>query len=178
MDDPNPRRTRLIDLLCLALLGGSALWLLLRWNTIPARVPGHYGIGGLPDRWTGKASLWSLPAVGAVLYALLHTAEHFPALWNTGVPVTDQNRRRVYGILYGLLSTQKLLLCAVFAVLHRSPAERGHRAGGVLVQSEHSSLERISGPAGLSIVLCAHHWHGCNRTGGVRPERICVPGGR
>lgn len=117
MDDPNPRRTRLIDLLCLALLGGSALWLLLRWNTIPARVPGHYGIGGLPDRWTGKASLWSLPAVGAVLYALLHTAEHFPALWNTGVPVTDQNRRRVYGILYGLLSTQKLLLCAVFAYL-------------------------------------------------------------
>ena len=71
------------------------------------------------------------------------------------------------------------LLRPLFPQLHRTSAERGHRAGGVLVQPQHPPLEGVSGPAGLPAGVCPHHRHGGPGTGGLRSEGLCPPcGGR
>lgn len=36
---------------------------------LPDEIPSHFGIRGNPDAWSGKASIWTLPVVGLVLYA-------------------------------------------------------------------------------------------------------------
>ena len=71
------------------------------------------------------------------------------------------------------------LLRPLFPQLHRPSAERGHRAGGVLVQPQHPPLEGVSGPAGLPAGVCPHHRYGGPGTGGLRSEGLCPPcGGR
>lgn len=89
----------------------------LRWHELPAQLPAHFDAAGQINRWADKRSLWALPGILLALWALLTIVGCFPSLWNTGVPVTEQNRERVYRLLGSLLSIEKLALCAVFFVL-------------------------------------------------------------
>jgi hypothetical protein len=40
--------------------------------------------------------------------------EQFPEFWNTGVRVTEENRKCIYCVLKDMLNTQKLLMVIVF----------------------------------------------------------------
>ena len=100
---------------CLLLLAGVTAWLCLTWGSIPAQVPLHYNAAGQIDRWGGKGTLMALGAIAWVLYGVLTAVERFPGAWNTGVKITEENRERVYALLGHLLSTLKLVICAMFA---------------------------------------------------------------
>lgn len=105
---------RTMNVLSLLLLAGATAWLCLTWRDIPSRVPLHYNAAGQIDRWGGKGSLVALGVIAWGLYGMLTAAEQFPGAWNTGVKITEENRERVYALLGHLLSTLKLVICAVF----------------------------------------------------------------
>lgn len=103
-----------MNALSFLLLAGVTVWLCLTWGSIPAQVPLHYNAAGQIDRWGGKGTLMALGVIAWVLYGLLTAAEQFPSAWNTGVKITEENRERVYALLGHLLSTLKLVICAMF----------------------------------------------------------------
>lgn len=103
-----------LSLLCLI---GTFIFLIVSWELIPNKIPGHYNVVGEIDKITNKNSLIILLAVGWGMFILISTVEKFPQTWNTGVQVTEKNKEKVYRILKNMLGTIKLLISAVFSYL-------------------------------------------------------------
>lgn len=50
---------------------------LAQYGNLPAEVPSHYSFRGLPDDWSGKAAIWTLPFIGFLLYSGLTLLNYF-----------------------------------------------------------------------------------------------------
>ncbi len=107
----------LVEIVCLILLIGVLIYLVLNWNSIPERIPGHYNAMGEIDRMGSKKELLVLPIISWLMYLGMTVLERFPQIWNTGVTVTAENKERVYRVLKNMLSTMKLIMVAVFVYL-------------------------------------------------------------
>ena len=105
---------QILSVLCLT---GSTLLLVVRWNQIPAVIPGHYNFAGEADSMTGKGSLILMPVLNWLMYLGISILEHFPQVWNTGVKITAQNRERVYRILYHMIACLKLSVVLIFSFM-------------------------------------------------------------
>lgn len=115
-----PKKTvwnRITETLSLILMIGTIVYLILMWKSIPDTIPAHYNAAGEVNRWGDKSELIFLPIIGGMLYFLITLIQQYPAAWNTGVKVTEQNRERVYQILGNLIGTTKLMMLAVFSGL-------------------------------------------------------------
>lgn len=123
------KRTRLVniaDALCLVLMIGGTAYLLVRWGTLPDRVPIHYGLTGVADGWIGKEYAWLHPCVMWGLFALFSILECFPRLWSTGgIKITEENRDRIYALMRNLCCTTKLFAVALLSVLVVDAAHGG-----------------------------------------------------
>lgn len=106
-----------VNLVCLLLLSGIIVYLLLTWKEIPDKIPGHYNALGAVDRWGNKGELLILLIIGWILYFIMTMIERFPQAWNTGITVTEGNKKRIYSIIGNMLGTMKLLLVSVFVFL-------------------------------------------------------------
>jgi len=104
----------ILNIACIVLLAGVAVYLLIRWSSIPDQVPGHFNASGEVTRWDGKGALIIPPIIAGVLYIVMTILEQFPQVWNTGVRVTQENMFRVYRILKSMISIIKLLIVATF----------------------------------------------------------------
>ncbi|HEY2406752.1 MAG TPA: DUF1648 domain-containing protein [Polyangiaceae bacterium] len=101
-------------------LGVLASWLTVlawTWNTIPSRVPMHFGVSGRADAWGDRATSLLLPAVGTVLYAVMSVLERFPHTYNYPVRVTEQNAATLYRLGRWLVLSTKLFLVCTFAFI-------------------------------------------------------------
>lgn len=105
------------DFLCLVLLLGTAVYLMIVWSRLPDKIPAHYNAAGAVDRWGNTGELPVILAIGWMAYLGMTAVGRFPQIWNTGVPVTPENKEAVYRTLQTMLSTLKLLLTAVFSFL-------------------------------------------------------------
>ncbi len=106
-----------IDILCLILLIGVSVYLILQWNDLPDKVPGHYNFKGEVDRWGSKGELLMLPIMSWVLYIGITVMEAFPKIWNVGVTITEENKERVYRLLKTMIGVTKLLMVFIFTLL-------------------------------------------------------------
>ena len=104
----------IVSLLCLV---GVVVYLILAWNTIPDKIPGHYNAAGEVNRWGNKSELIMLPIISWVTYGLITLIEHFPQIWNTGVRVTADNRAEVYRLLKSMIAVVKMFVLLMFASL-------------------------------------------------------------
>ena len=104
----------IVSLLCIV---GIVVYLLLAWGSIPDRIPGHYNALGEVDRWSGKSSLIVLPIISWLIFGFITLVERYPQIWNTGIPVTEQNRERVYRMLKNLIALVKTFVLLMFASL-------------------------------------------------------------
>lgn len=100
-------------------LGAAALvgmwgYVLLKWNTVPEKIPMHYNALGEIDRWGGKNEMVVLPIIGLLLYALLTVVIFFPSIWNVPGKVTEENRERVYGSMKSMLVLMKAEMVVCF----------------------------------------------------------------
>lgn len=59
------------EVLCLALLLGTVIFLILFWKNIPDSIPNHFDSMGQIDGYAEKKTLILLPVFMAVLYAVL-----------------------------------------------------------------------------------------------------------
>lgn len=117
MKSKRSKFNRIMDALCLILLAGVILYLIIAWNSIPDRIPGHYNAAGEVDRIGSKKELIITPIVGWIIFIGVSLIERFPQVWNTGVTVTEENRERVYRAIWNMLSTLKLIMVLDFAFL-------------------------------------------------------------
>jgi len=104
----------IVSLLCLV---GVVVYLILAWNTIPDKIPGHYNAAGEVNRWGNKSKLIMLPIISWVTYGLITLIERFPQIWNTGVRVTEENRAAVYRLLKSMIAVVKMFVLLMFASL-------------------------------------------------------------
>ena len=106
---------RILNILCLIVLIGITIYLIIRWNAMPKLIPTHYDFAGNVDSYGSKGSVLMMPIMSWVLYILITVLEMFPALWNTGVKVTEENKFRVYAILRLMLDIIKFIMVVSYA---------------------------------------------------------------
>lgn len=106
-----------VNIICILLFLGVAIYLGVTWQDIPDKIPGHYNAAGVVDRWGSKGELLVLPNVALILYIGMTVLEFFPQAWNTGVTITPENQDRVYRVLKNMVGTMKLLLTGIFTFI-------------------------------------------------------------
>lgn len=117
MDLPVSKFAIIVNIICILLCAGVAIFLGVTWQDIPAEIPGHYNVRGEIDRWTGKNELLIIPSVSLILFIAITVIERFPQIWNTGVTVTQENWPQVYLVIRNMLAAMKLEMVAIFAFL-------------------------------------------------------------
>ncbi|WP_395016205.1 DUF1648 domain-containing protein [Robinsoniella peoriensis] len=106
-----------INMLCLIMIIGTAIYLIVNWTNIPENVPMHHNFSGEVDRFGNKSEMIILPILTVIMFSFMSVVEHFPQLWNTGSKVTDKNKEYVYRILKNMITTLKLIVVCVFTYL-------------------------------------------------------------
>ncbi len=107
---------KILNILCIVILIATPIALAILWPEIPKKLPMHYDLYGNVTRYGVKSELIIIPFISFLLYGLITLIEYIPEAWNTGVIVTEENKERVYTILYHLISTVKFLIVFSFNV--------------------------------------------------------------
>lgn len=89
------------------------------WGVLPDRIPIHFGLGGQPDAWGDKVTIWMLPALAAIIFVVLTAVSRYPHTFNYPVRITQENARRQYLLGRGLLVWLKAEVCWLFAFIVR-----------------------------------------------------------
>ncbi|MEG4987351.1 DUF1648 domain-containing protein [Microcoleus sp. BR0-C5] len=111
-------------LVAVELLGAIAILLAVLlivkfWAVLPDQIPIHFGLGGLADAWGDKVTIWILPAVAAIIFAVLTAISRYPHTCNYPVRITSDNARRQYLLGRGLLVWLKAEICWLLAFVVR-----------------------------------------------------------
>ena len=85
------------------------VFILSRWQSLPAEIPAHFDVAGRPEGYGPKSSLVSLLAVSWVAYGLFTVLSYFPKAWN--LPVKTPRAYQIAGILMPVLG---LVLALIF----------------------------------------------------------------
>ncbi|MEG4171585.1 MULTISPECIES: DUF1648 domain-containing protein [unclassified Microcoleus] len=111
-------------LVAVELLGAIAILLAVLlivkfWAVLPDRIPIHFGLGGVADAWGDKVTIWIVPAVAAIIFAVLTAVSRYPHTFNYPVRITSENARRQYLLGRGLLVWLKAEICWLLAFVVR-----------------------------------------------------------
>lgn len=92
------------------------VWLLaflfVQYGSLPDQVPVHYNGAGKVDRWGGKAELFILPIIGAVLWISMTILEKYPHSYNY-LNLTKDNAKLQYKngrLMVNVLKNEMLIL--------------------------------------------------------------------
>jgi len=66
------------------------------YGQLPENIPRHYGINGEPDAFSGKAILWTLPAIGVPMFTGLFFLSRKPQWFNYPEEITPENAAQMY----------------------------------------------------------------------------------
>jgi hypothetical protein len=95
-----------------------AAWFLAAHSiqTLPERIPTHFGLSGAADATGPASSLWTLPVVITGMYLFLNAIQLIPSrLMNYSVTITDRNREGVYAVGREMLPAVKV--CTLLTLL-------------------------------------------------------------
>jgi uncharacterized membrane protein len=85
-------------------------------QTLPERIPTHFGLSGARDASGPASSLWLLPVAITAIYVFLNAIALIPTrLMNYPVTITDRNREGVYAVGREMLPAVKV--CALLTLL-------------------------------------------------------------
>ncbi|MEG3839229.1 DUF1648 domain-containing protein [Microcoleus sp. herbarium14] len=97
----------------------SILLIVQFWAVLPDRIPIHFGPRGLADAWGDKVTIWIMPGVAAIIFAVLTAVSRYRHTFKYPVPITSENARRQYLLARGLLAWLKAEICWLFAFVVR-----------------------------------------------------------
>jgi len=66
------------------------------YSQLPETIPIHFGPGGAPDGYSGRAFIWVLPLIGLATYGGLLFLNRHPHLFNYSKKITRENAYREY----------------------------------------------------------------------------------
>lgn len=108
-------------LLSFLVLLGATLFIVLRWDSIPAEVPTEFGGAGRPEDYQTKSSLWGMLIVGWLFSAALAVIGRVPALWKKNGGFVRVSRLRIGGVTIGPnwlnMDLMSLLVALLFSYL-------------------------------------------------------------
>lgn len=117
-------------------IGFAAIFFMLLYPTayyteLPAEIPIHFGADGQPDNYGSKATLWTLPIVGTIIFIGIILLNRFPHVFNYPVKITAENAAEQYKKVSRLLRTVNSLVAIVFAYILYSTVQTalGHQNG-------------------------------------------------
>ena len=97
------------SVICFLMIFAYVVYLQAAWSSLPERVPIHFNLQGIPDRYGKKGFLFFEPILG-----LMMVCEHIPQDWcNFPVEVTEENKEQLYEIGIKMVSMLKLTAVAV-----------------------------------------------------------------
>ena len=95
------------------------LWVLAAYNysTLPAAIPTHFNGTGQIDGYGGKNTIFLLPAIGTVLFAVFTYLNKIPDTFNYLVEITNENAEAQYRIATRLLRFVKIGCLITFLLI-------------------------------------------------------------
>ena len=114
---PLTQSARLLEVL--AIVGLLAFWglTIYFYPHLPETIPVHFNFKGEIDDYGHKKTLWILPIIATLLYALLTIFNRYPHMLNYPVQITTANAERYYTKSTKLLRIIKLLVVIVFLLI-------------------------------------------------------------
>ena len=106
---------RMMFIMGFLLLAAVTIYTIVSYGNIESDVPTHFNVLGEADAFGNKSSLIMLLIMGWVLFVGLAVIGSVPAVWNTGVEVTEKNREKVYSILRTMLCVLTFAIAAFFS---------------------------------------------------------------
>lgn len=85
-----------LQIISLGLIIGTVLLIILSWNSIPAKIPAHFGASGEVNRWGGRGTLFIVPIVMILFYMFLTFTSKFPHYFNYLSNITEKNAEMQY----------------------------------------------------------------------------------
>lgn len=64
------------------ILLAATVFVLIRWPSLPDRIPSHFGAAGEIDGYSGKSGLIVLLVFGWIMYVFVTVCSFFPSTWN------------------------------------------------------------------------------------------------
>jgi uncharacterized membrane protein len=87
------------------------------YSSLPDIIPRYYGSSGEPDGFSGKGIIWTLPAIGLVMYVGMAMLNKFPHIFNYLIEITTENAERQYKIATKLLRFLNTIIACVFCYI-------------------------------------------------------------
>lgn len=108
----------ILEIIGAIIMIGLFVFVGIKYQALPDQIPKHFNASGQIDAWGSKASIWSLPGVGAFLYILLTVITFFPSTWNfPTTKMTEKNKIPLYQLMKTFLIITKIELLASFAYI-------------------------------------------------------------
>lgn len=89
-------------------------WPLYFFNELPEIIPRHFNAAGEPDGFSQKNIIWTLPAIGLVIYIGMFFLNKFPHIFNYPKGITQENAEQQYRIATKLIRTINMLTAVSF----------------------------------------------------------------
>jgi len=119
----NTKLQNIMEVASLLIIISMFLLVIIRWDSLPDKIPGHYNALGEVNRWGNKGELIILPIVSILMYLLLTVVTAFPSIWNMPVTVTEENRVRVIGCTKNMMLLMKAEMLLMFAYINYNTME-------------------------------------------------------
>jgi uncharacterized membrane protein len=92
---------------------------------LPAQIPVHFDLAGLPDDYGSRSRILVLPLVAILLYAGIFFINRYQHLYNYPVPVTPENKLSLLSLTLQMLRLIRLAVALLFFVLIVSTVQVG-----------------------------------------------------
>lgn len=96
-----------------------ALWglTLVHYSDLPNTIPTHYNAMGKIDAYGSKNTIFILPIIGSVLFAVLTILNRFPHIFNYPTEITPDNALRQYTNATKMIRVLKFMLVFIFVLI-------------------------------------------------------------
>lgn len=108
---------KMADMIGIAAILFSILFIALNWTSLPAQVPMHFNGAGEIDRWGSKYEMLIMPLIGIGLFIMLQIVERKPHLHNYPERINESNVEQFYKTSKKLLNYMKNTCSLTFAYI-------------------------------------------------------------
>ena len=108
---------RFIDAIGIGLILFLILMPIIYGPELPDQVPTHFNASGEADAYGDKSSLWTMPIVGFLTFALLFVMNFFPHTFNIPIKITEENAEVQYRLVTRMIRTLNLAIAGMFAYI-------------------------------------------------------------
>ena len=109
--------TQLLRWLVIASTLVLTIWVIVRYPSLPAKIPTHFNLMGEPDGWGPRSSIIWMVALFVAMIAGVEALSHFPRAFNYVGTITEHNAQEMYRTGEQMLVWLNVTLVLMYASL-------------------------------------------------------------